>query len=101
MAAPAKLSESEITDRLQRLSVWRKDDSEITRTIEFKDFADAMAFVERVAARAEETGHHPDICIEKASRVRLTLTTHSAGGLTAHDFDMAEKIDQEVEAEVR
>ena len=63
------------------------------RDYEFKDFAEAMAFVYRVADAAEEANHHPDILVHGWNNVRLMLTTHSAGGLTDNDRAMAERID--------
>ena len=63
------------------------------RDYKFKDFAEAMAFVNRVAAAAEEADHHPDILVHGWNNVRLTLTTHSAGRLTDNDRAMAERID--------
>jgi 4a-hydroxytetrahydrobiopterin dehydratase len=63
------------------------------RDLKFKDFAEAMAFVNRVAEAAEEANHHPDILIHGWQNVRLTLTTHSEGRLTDDDRAMAERID--------
>ena len=63
------------------------------RDFEFKDFAAAIAFVNRVADAAEEANHHPDILVHGWNKVRLTLTTHSEGGLTDNDRAMAERID--------
>ena len=63
------------------------------RDYEFDDFRGAMAFVNRVADLAEEANHHPDILVHGWNKVRLTLTTHSAGGLTDNDFQMARRID--------
>jgi 4a-hydroxytetrahydrobiopterin dehydratase len=63
------------------------------RDYEFKDFAEAMAFVNRVAEAAEAANHHPDILVHGWNHVRLTLTTHSAGKLTDDDRAMAERID--------
>lgn len=65
----------------------------IARTFKFKDFREAMAFVNAVADLAEEQGHHPDIAI-RYSRVTFTLTTHAIGGLSANDFILAAKIDR-------
>jgi 4a-hydroxytetrahydrobiopterin dehydratase len=72
---------------------WRREDDQIVRDLEFKDFAEAMAFVNRVADLAEEANHHPDILVHGWNKVRLTLTTHSEGGLTENDFEMARRID--------
>ena len=73
--------------------VWRQEGESLVRDYEFKDFAEAMAFVNRVAEAAEEANHHPDILVHGWNNVRLTLTTHSAGGLTDNDRAMAERID--------
>jgi len=88
----ATLSEEEITERL-RDSAWERDGDEIAREWKFDDFAGAMAFVNRVAEGAEEANHHPDILLHGWNKVRLSLTTHSEGGLTAGDFDMAARFD--------
>jgi len=74
-------------------AVWREEDSALVRDYEFEDFAQAMAFVNRVAAAAEEANHHPDILVHGWNKVRLTLTTHSEGGLTDNDRNMAQRID--------
>jgi 4a-hydroxytetrahydrobiopterin dehydratase len=58
-----------------------------------KDFAAAIAFVERVAELAESANHHPDIFVHGWNKVRLTLSTHDQGGITAADFALAERID--------
>jgi 4a-hydroxytetrahydrobiopterin dehydratase len=72
---------------------WRREGDSIVRDLKFGDFAAAMAYVNRVADLAEEVNHHPDILVHGWNRVRLTLTTHSAGGLTDNDFQMARRID--------
>ena len=87
----ARLSDAEIESRLRRLAGWERRGDEIRRTFSFPDFAGALAFVNRVGKLAEAMTHHPDIDI-RYSRVTLALTTHDAGGLTANDFDLAEKI---------
>jgi 4a-hydroxytetrahydrobiopterin dehydratase len=74
-------------------AVWRQEGESLVRDIEFKDFAEAMAFVNRVAEAAEAANHHPDILVHGWNHVRLTLTTHSAGKLTDDDRAMAERID--------
>jgi 4a-hydroxytetrahydrobiopterin dehydratase len=73
---------------------WERDGEALVRDLKFDDFAQAMAYVNRVADLAEEVNHHPDILVHGWNRVRLTLTTHSAGGLTDNDYEMAKKIDQ-------
>jgi 4a-hydroxytetrahydrobiopterin dehydratase len=74
------------------MSDWREEDDSLVRDFEFSNFAAAMAFVNRVADAAEEANHHPDILVHGWNKVRLTLTTHSAGGLTQADHDMAARI---------
>jgi 4a-hydroxytetrahydrobiopterin dehydratase len=82
------LSEDEISSRLVDLD-WDRNGDEITHDWKFEDFAGAIAFVNRVAEAAEEANHHPDILVYGWNKVRLSLTNHSAGGLTAPDFEMA------------
>ena len=73
--------------------LWTLKDGEIEREFRFKDFREAMAFVNKVADIAEEQGHHPDIYISY-SKVRLVLSTHKIGGLSRNDFILATKIDK-------
>jgi 4a-hydroxytetrahydrobiopterin dehydratase len=74
-------------------SEWQRDGHTITREWTFEDFAKAIVFVNRVADVAESANHHPDIYIHGWNKVRLELSTHSEGGLTQADFDMASRID--------
>jgi len=87
------LSEEDIASRLED-SQWRREGSEIVREWRFDDFTAAMEFVNRVAEAAEAANHHPDILVYGWNKVRLSLTNHSAGGLTEADFEMADRIDQ-------
>jgi 4a-hydroxytetrahydrobiopterin dehydratase len=64
----------------------------ITKKFEFVDFLAAMAFVDKMAALAEEEGHHPDFCVHY-NRVDVTLWTHAVSGLSENDFILASKID--------
>ena len=86
------LTDDDIASRLED-SEWQREGDEIVRELKFEDFAAAMAFVNRVAQEAEEANHHPDILVHGWNRVRLSLTNHSAGGLTEADFEMASSID--------
>jgi 4a-hydroxytetrahydrobiopterin dehydratase len=72
---------------------WRRDGDAIVRELKFGDFKQAVAFVNRVAEAAEEANHHPDITIHGYNNVRLTLSTHSAGGITDADFALAGRLD--------
>jgi 4a-hydroxytetrahydrobiopterin dehydratase len=87
------LTDAEIHDRLGQLAGWRAADGAIEREWQLSDFAAAIAFVNRVADLAEQVNHHPDILLHGWNKVRLTLSTHSAGGLTDADFALAERID--------
>ncbi len=87
------LSEAEIASRLEG-SEWEREGDEIVREWKLADFAQALAFVNRVGEAAEEANHHPDILLHGWNKVRLSLTNHSAGGLTEPDFEMAAKFDQ-------
>ncbi len=87
------LTDDEIASRLRGLP-WEREGDEIVREWRFDDFAEAIAFVNRVAEAAEEANHHPDIFIHGWNKVRLSLTNHSAGGLTEADFAMAARFDE-------
>jgi len=86
------LGEEDIAARLED-SDWRREGDEIVREWQLENFGQAIEFVNRVADTAEEANHHPDILIHGWNKVRLSLTNHSAGGLTAADFAMADRID--------
>jgi 4a-hydroxytetrahydrobiopterin dehydratase len=77
---------------VRRTPGWERAGAEIRRTYRFRDFREALAFVNRVGDLAERAGHHPDIDI-RYNVVTLALTTHDAGGLTAKDFELALSID--------
>jgi 4a-hydroxytetrahydrobiopterin dehydratase len=87
-----KLTESEIQEALAGVPDWSELNGAIQRTFQFKDFAEAMRFVDEVAVLAERLQHHPDILI-RWNKVTLTLSTHDASGITHKDFDLARKID--------
>jgi 4a-hydroxytetrahydrobiopterin dehydratase len=89
------LDDAEIDERLGELGGWQRGQrSEIERELSFADFAAAINFVNRVAELAEAANHHPDIFLHGWNKVRLTLSTHSQGGLTEADFKLASQIDQ-------
>jgi len=89
---PQLLTDEEISARLEGLE-WKREGEHIVHDWAFPDFAEAIAFVNRVAAAAEAANHHPDIIVHGWNKVRLSLTNHSAGGLTDIDFEMARKFD--------
>lgn len=78
---------------IQQVPGWELGDNKLTRRFKFRDFAEAMAFVNRVAALAEAEGHHPDIHVSW-NRVRLDLTTHAIKGLSDNDFIMAARTNE-------
>ncbi|HSO98666.1 MAG TPA: 4a-hydroxytetrahydrobiopterin dehydratase [Solirubrobacteraceae bacterium] len=86
------LSDEEIERRLAS-SGWQRAGETIVLEHRLADFAAAIEYVGRVAELAEAANHHPDILIHGYNRIRLTLSTHSAGGLTAADFALARQID--------
>jgi 4a-hydroxytetrahydrobiopterin dehydratase len=86
------LSDAQIEQRLQT-SAWRREGETIVRDFELADFAAAIALVDRVAQAAEAANHHPDILVHGWNKLRLTLSTHSEGGLTGADFDLASTLD--------
>jgi 4a-hydroxytetrahydrobiopterin dehydratase len=86
------LDDNEIRDRLDGLEGWTRDGDAIRKTYTLDSFAEAIAFVNRIAELAQRADHHPDIDI-RYDRVGCSLSTHSERGLTRLDFDMARQID--------
>ena len=88
-----RLSPAEAEKRVKSLNGWTLDGEAIKKQYTFKDFPDAIAFVNRLAPEAEKADHHPDILINY-KRVTLTYSTHSEGGLTHKDFAGAASADR-------
>lgn len=88
----SKLGDGQIEQHLAG-SDWSREGESIVREFKLADFAQALAFVNSVGALAEDANHHPDILLHGYNRVRLELSTHSAGGLTEADFALAARID--------
>jgi 4a-hydroxytetrahydrobiopterin dehydratase len=95
---PSKLSDDAIARQLANLPGWQREGNAITREFVFSGFAEAAAFPSRIAPLADAMDHHPDIQIYRYKRVKVLLTTHSAGGLTENDFVLAAKINGLVSA---
>jgi 4a-hydroxytetrahydrobiopterin dehydratase len=89
--APQLLPDQAIDEALTTLH-WQREGDELVKTVTRKDFAAALAYVNQVGARAEASNHHPDISISW-NKVTLRLSTHSAGGLTQLDLDLAQAVD--------
>ncbi len=88
---PGKLAEPDIQQLLGRAEGWMREGDSITRTFTLPTFPAALVFACAVGNLAERADHHPDILIEY-KKVTLTLSTHSAGGLTEKDFALAREI---------
>ena len=88
----ARLENEEIESRLEGLDGWSREGEAITKEFENGDFKGSVDFVNRLTPEAEEMNHHPDLEISWA-KVKVTITTHSEGGLTAGDFELAGRID--------
>lgn len=88
----ALLSEAEVEGRLADLPGWERRGDAIAKEFERGDFVGSVGFVDSLVEPAEQMNHHPDLEISW-SKVTVTLATHSEGGLTANDFELAAKID--------
>ena len=87
-----RLSDIAIQRELGNLTGWSRRGDAITKTFQFRNFLTGIDFVSAIAKTAEAADHHPDIDI-RYTKVTCTLSTHSAGGITQKDLDMARKID--------
>jgi len=90
---PGKLNDAEIAQQLKALAGWAREGNAIRKSFSFGKFADGVRFVDRVAVAADALDHHPDIDI-RYTTITMVLSTHSAGGLTRKDFELAERIEQ-------
>lgn len=87
------LSEAEISAALRQLPGWESAGNAIVKQFTFDDFMGSVGFVNRVAEPAEEMDHHPDLAISW-NTVTVTLSTHSAGGVTDNDLRLATEVDR-------
>jgi 4a-hydroxytetrahydrobiopterin dehydratase len=92
----ARLNDEEIEERLAGLDGWERDRNTIRRQFKLADFKGSVDFVNRLTLEAEGMNHHPDLAISW-NEVTVTITTHSEGGLTANDFELARRIDSVAE----
>jgi 4a-hydroxytetrahydrobiopterin dehydratase len=88
----AALGDAEIEERLAALPGWEREGEAIAKSFKHDDFVGSVRFVDALVEPAEEMNHHPDLEISWDT-VTVTLSTHSEGGLTAADFELAQKID--------
>lgn len=90
------LNKDEIEKGLKKIPEWKLVENQIEKIFTFKDFAEAVSFVNKIAFDAEKMDHHPDIFIHSWNKVKISISTHSEGGITAKDFQLAEKIDNRI-----
>jgi 4a-hydroxytetrahydrobiopterin dehydratase len=87
------LNKDEVNARLNKVTSWKFIDNKISKEFELKDFKSALNFVNQVGAEAESMDHHPDILMHSWNKVKISVNTHSEGGVTEKDFKLAEKIE--------
>jgi 4a-hydroxytetrahydrobiopterin dehydratase len=90
----AKLDDEAIEAALGELPDWTREGAVLVRVAKCKDWGAAIALVDTVAAEADRRDHHPDLCVTGYRTVTFRLTTHSAGGITRRDLDLARAIDE-------
>ena len=88
----SRLTQDQIVKNLTDLEDWSQEENHISKIFQLKDFAEALAFVNKIGAEAEKMDHHPDIFIHSWNKVKITISTHSEGGITKKDVQLAEKI---------
>jgi 4a-hydroxytetrahydrobiopterin dehydratase len=91
-AVADRLSDDEITSRLEGLDDWEREGDAIRKTFKRDDFVGSVRFVDAIVEPAEDMGHHPDLSISW-DEVTVSITTHAEGGLTENDFELAKRID--------
>jgi 4a-hydroxytetrahydrobiopterin dehydratase len=89
------MTDSEISAKLKGMEGWKRAGKFIVKTFEFKEFMDGIRFLSRVANVAEKLEHHPDFSV-RYTTIKVSIQTHSVGGLTTWDFDLARAIDRVV-----
>lgn len=90
------LTNQQILEHLKSLNNWIYVNNSISKEFLFKDFIGAISFVNSVALEAEKMDHHPDILIYGWNKVKINISTHSAGGVTEKDFQLAQKIEERI-----
>ena len=87
-----RMSDDQVKDELSRLGGWEREGNALVREFEFANFVGSVDFINRITPVAEEMNHHPDLSISW-NKVKVSLSTHSEGGITESDFELASKID--------
>ena len=88
------LTSEEIISRIKELSGWTFMKNQIGKEFQFKDFPEALNFVNKIGIIAEELNHHPDILLHSWNKVNITVFTHDKGGVTENDFQLAKKVNE-------
>jgi 4a-hydroxytetrahydrobiopterin dehydratase len=87
------LSQKEINEKLNEIPGWEFSNNSIGREFQLKDFKSALEFLNKIGNEAENMDHHPDIFLHSWNKVKITISTHSAGGVTQNDFNLAKRIE--------
>ncbi len=87
------LNQQEMMQNLKNLDNWSFDNNQIHSEYQFKDFKEALGFVNKIGDEAEKMNHHPDMLLHSWNKVKVTISTHSEGGVTEKDFKLAAIID--------
>jgi len=90
----AAFDENMIQVKLRNFNGWIYKDTQISKDFQLKDFQSALNFVNKVGAEAEKMDHHPDILMHSWNKVKISVSTHSEGGITGKDFSLAKKIEE-------
>ncbi|MDQ7816051.1 MAG: 4a-hydroxytetrahydrobiopterin dehydratase [Melioribacteraceae bacterium] len=89
-----RLSPEEINNELITLNGWIYNNNSIEKGFIFKDFADALSFIIKCGIESEKADHHPDLLLHSWNKVKITLSTHSEGGVTTNDIKLAQQIEK-------
>ncbi len=87
------LTENEVRNKLSNFVGWSYSSNQISKEFKLANFKEALAFVNKVGETAEAMDHHPDILMHSWNKVKISISTHSEGGVTTKDFQLAEKIE--------
>ena len=88
------LNAIDIKERLKNFNGWDFIENSIRKDYKMKDFSNALAFILKIGIEAEKMDHHPDLLLYGWNNVKVTLSTHSAGGVTENDFNLAQQIEK-------
>jgi len=90
----ALLDQQKVMKNLKNLDNWNFDNNQIHSEYQFEDFKEALSFVNKIGDEAEKMNHHPDMLLHSWNKVKVTISTHSEGGVTEKDFKLAAIIDK-------